>query len=205
MNARTKLELVAALVAVALLCVIGYQWHASHEAAAVAQAESKVLQTKIDAAQKSIDAANDSIAKRDQALAEMQQQFTAQLASIRTPAQAQPIILDYANKNLPAGSFQMQTDATGKTTYSLTPDAVVQLGKDVATCQEQGKELNTCEQDRSDLQHITTDLTSQRDSYKQEAATWKKAAKGGTVWQRVWRVTKYVGIGAGIGYAIAKH
>ena len=164
-----------------------------------------MLQTKIDVAQKSIDASNDSIAKRDQALAQMQQQFTAQLASIRTPAQAQPIILDYANKNLPAGSFQAQTDTTGKTTYALAPDAVVQLGKDIATCQEQGKELSTCQQDKADLQHITVDLTSQRDSYKEEAATWKKAAKGGATWQRVWRVTKYVGIGAGIGYAIAKH
>jgi len=204
MNNRMKLEIIAALVAVTILCVVGYQWHASHEAAAVAQAESRVLQGKIDAAQKSIDAANDSIARRDQVLAQMQQQFAAQVASIRTPAQAQPIILDYANKNLPAGSVETQTDATGKTTYTLTPDAVVQLAKDVASCQEQGKELSTCQQDKADLQHETVDLASQRDSYRQDADTWKKAAKGGTTWQRVWRVTKYVGIGAAAGYVIAK-
>ena len=153
MNNRMKLETIAVLVAVTVLCVIGYQWHASHEAAAVAQAESRVLQGKIDAAQKSIDAANDSIAKRDQVLAQTQQQFAAQIASIRTPAQAQPIILDYANKNLPAGSVETQTDATGKTTYTLTPDAVVQLAKDVASCQEQGKERRYCKQGRRACQY----------------------------------------------------
>ena len=209
MNTRTKIELAAAVMAIVIVFVIGYQWHASHEAAAVAQAKSEVLQQKIEAAQKSIDASNDAIAKRDAALAQMQQQFAAQLATIKTPAQAQPIILDYAAKNLPQGSVTAQVDTkTGATQYSVTPEGVVALGKQIATCQENASELATCTKDKAEFQHITTDLTTQRDSYKQEADTWKKAAKGGSVWQRVAKAAKYIGIGALIGggaVAAVKH
>ena len=40
------------------------------------------------------------------------------------------------------------------------------------------------------------DLTTQRDSYKQKAEEWKKAAKGGSAWRRFVKAANYVGIGA---------
>ena len=206
---RVKLEIVAGLVVAVVLCVFLYQWHRSEMDIAAAQAKAEVLQKTVDEAQKSINSASDAIAKRDAALVQQQQMFAQQMASIRTPAQAQPIILDYAAKNLPQGSVTAQVDTkTGATQYSVTPEGVVALGKQIATCQENASELAACTKDKADFQHVTTDLTTQRDSYKQEADTWKKAAKGGSVWQRVAKAAKYIGIGALIGggaVAAVKH
>ena len=202
---RTKLEIGAGLVVVAILCVFLYQWHRSEIDIAAAQAKAEVLQRTVDEAQKSINGASDAIAKRDAVLAQQQQTFAQQLASIRTPQQAQPIILDYAAKNLPSASVTAQVDAkTGATQYSLTPEGVVALGKQIATCQENASELAACTKDKADFQHITTDLTTQRDSYKQEAEEWKKAAKGGSKWQRTMRVVKYAVIFGGVGYALGR-
>jgi len=209
MTTRERVEIGAGLVVAAVLCLALYQWHEAQMDIAAAQAKAEALQQTISEAQKSINTAQDAIAKRDAALVQQQQAFAQQLASIRTPAQAQPIILDYAAKNLPTSSVTAQVDAkTGATQYAVTPEGVVALGKQIASCQENSNELAACTKDKADFQHITTDLTAQRDSYKQEADTWKKAAKGGSAWRRLVKAAKYVGIGAVIGggvVAATKH
>lgn len=99
--------------------------------------------------------------------------------------------LDYAAKNLPQGAATAQVDAkTGATQCSVTPEGVVALGKQIATYQENASELAVCTKDKADFRHITVDLTKQRDSYKQEAEEWKKAAKGGSAWRRFVKAAK---------------
>ena len=107
-----------------------------------------------------------------------------------------------ASKALPV-PVQSATDAkTGAVTYTMPAEDIVPLYKSLAQCQQDGKELAVCHSDQVDLRSQAAALTTQRDSYKQEADTWKQAAKGGTVWQRTWKVVKYVSIGALIGGGI---
>ena len=204
MATRTRIEIVAGAVFAVFLVILLFEWHNSEMRNAAAQATTDVLQKTVANAQKTIDAAGDAIAKRDAAMERQQQAFTAQLASIRTPAQAQPLILDMAAKNLPA-PVQTATDPkTGAVSYTIPPEDVVPLYKKLATCEQAGQ-LDVCQHDVVDLKSQAAELTTQRDSYKQEAATWKKAAKGGSFIKRAVKVAEHVAIGAAIGYAIAKH
>jgi len=205
MTIRTRIEIIAGVICAAFLLVLLYQWHNSEMRNAAARATTDVLQKTVANAQKTIDAAGDAIAKRDAAMERQQQAFTAQLASIRTPAQAQPLILDMAAKNLPA-PIQTATDAkTGAVSYTIPPEDVVPLYKKLATCEQSAGQLDVCQHDVVDMKSQAAELATQRDSYKQEAATWKKAAKGGPFIKRAVKVAEHVAIGAAIGYAIAKH
>ena len=204
MNLRTKIELIAGIVIFAALCFVLVAWHENSVGMAQAQARSEMHDAEIKAAQKSIADAEQRIKDRDAQAAQDRQAFIQQLASIRTPQQAQPIIVD-ATRNYPGGPVQMQVDqGTGNATLTLTPQQQVAAAKDILTCDQNKKDLDTCHADMVDLKAVNTNVTQQRDSYKAEAADWKKAAKG-SFWKKAGKTALVLGIGVGAGYAIAHH
>ena len=202
MDARRKIEIAVFVAALCLVAFFVYQWHSADIAQATAQAKTETLEQAVKQTQQTLDALNREIQDRDKSMQAMQQQFALQIAAIRTPQQAQPIILKYAQDNLPAGSVTATVDPnTGAAKYELTPEAVTQLGKDITVCQQNSALLGECQHQVVDLKSEVTGLTTQRDAYKQEAAEWKKAAKG-TFWSRTKKGLKYMAIGGGIALAV---
>lgn len=174
-------------LAIAALLLVGRFWLEEHDGRLRAEAQQQI----IDA--------------RDKAQAQASAQYEAQIAALKSPDQAKPLIQQGiqsgSGKKEPVGAFlsvpfseltpqvqQTLPDAPSLKPASpvalLTPDQQVDLGKRELVCEKTEGELSTCAKDKQNLQNEINDL------------------KGGSKWSKVVKEAKCLGVlgaGAGIG------
>ena len=199
MTAQRKVEIVAAVIVLALAAVFLRGWVLEREARTSAEKQAAVDQQKIADAQVAIH-------DRDAVSARIDAALQQQAAAIKTPAQAVRIIQEHftspagstaaapvevSKADLPAAVQAKLPDAPG---YAVLTDMqAADIARSQLSCDIARNDATTCKADLVDTQ---TQLTAAKD----EARTWEAAAKGGTKWQRFGRVLKFVGC-AGAGAA----
>lgn len=198
MTLRTKIEVGLGLVLVIASLVIAIEYFHEHETRAVTEAK--------------IAAANDAMVQRDKAAKAQADQIQQLVAQVKTPAQVVktipqlvslpsplriiPAPVEQADapigtKNVPGIGREVQPPASSTIDAPQPGDMVVPKADVVPMFQQiaHGKQaeinLAACEQDK-------TTLAGERDDAQ-------RALKGGTLFTRLKRNSKWFGIGAAIG------
>lgn len=200
MGIRAKLELAGGGLLLFLLLTGGWYWHRAEMLNAQAEAKSAVLQQTLDREKSNRDA-------QDRAWQAERQVLEAQMAQIRTLAQARPIITpilsapvpqqQVTKAELPAEVQKALPDAPGAKYTLFTDQQMVELAKYKVACDEVKGELAHCQADQVSLE-------SSLKGAQEQAKVWEKAAKGGSWIRRLGKDAVKVGIGVGIGIAL-KH
>jgi len=118
-------------------------------------------------------------------------QLVSQLMGLKSPIQITTPAATPQNPNPQPVAQVMLEDAPQVKTY-------------LHTCEECKLELPKLQADLKDREAQQTLAQKQIDSLKQQRDTALTAARGGTTWQRTWKVVKYLVIGGAIGYAAGK-
>jgi hypothetical protein len=203
MTTRIKLEIAAAILALAALAIIGASWIGARE-------EGIRLKATLDAQNAVIADAGKREAARDAALKDSLAAVEDLRKRTQTPQEAvralpqvlplpQPITL-----NLPAAVASADPSKAGLKPDSPVPQTATIPAADLkplfdfaATCKECQQKLAAAEADKADDAVKIGALTKERN----EAVT---AAKGGSKWQRIKRAGKWFVIGAAAGALAAK-
>lgn len=143
-------------------------------------------------------ASNQVIAEIQKNAVEREKQFTAAIAQIQsmkvtaaTPAPVRIQRLQGLEPSMAITPAQLQPAAPGQepTQLVLNPDQQVQLVNRLADCKSCEVERDKLKIDLQDQKNITVER-------EKEVATWKTAAKGGSLKQRIWRRAKAFAIDA---------
>lgn len=190
-------------VEIALLCIAIFIWRDERAGREKAMQQVADNQAQIEAARR------DSAQVAEQ----LQHQLAALQAEKKTPANAQNLgaVFQALNVKLPvpletesAGAGVLTPQTTGSVANVDAPQAIVIPAADASvvrnellTCQQTQDRLGACAKTSSDLGLELASTERQRDA-------WHRAANGGSWLHRAVRAVEYVGIGVGVGYAIAK-
>jgi hypothetical protein len=209
LTARAKVEILCAILGLALFGVGVYSWLGEHDARIKADQTAKIAQATIDkdASLRKAEASAD--VERDKQTATSVAKIDAAAAAEKTPAQIVKWIP--AQLHTPA-PIRMQIPAA--TPADPVPDAIVDVPQidlapirdAIAKCQAQAVELGGCTKDVSSLKLQMTQAGEQLQKMTAERDQYKKAA-GRTKWQRAEKVLEIVGgvaAGAGVGYAAGR-
>ncbi len=200
MNIEQKIIVALSILILLGASLAGYEMVKAHITEVVA-----TVQQRANDVAKAVDDKN--IAMRDARQAEYTKAISAQQARVRTSAQAVTIIDHYVPPATPqAGPVVIAKADMPAAIEAKLPDAPSY----VVTTQDQsigiGKKLLQGDADASALATCQLDLTDTRDKVirsEQDAATWERAAKGGSKWTRIKSAGKYLVIGAATGAAAA--
>lgn len=206
MTTKRKLELAGAGLAAILLIVFLVQWINHREQIIRAEEQEKAAQAQIAEREHDIATLQQAIKDRD---AENSRQIAAlqqQIALVKTPQQAAQVIPQYVT--VPQGQqFGPLQEIKANTPPTFKPGDFILPSEDALPL---AQTLNKCKQDQASLGSCTADLadtTKQLDARTQQfklaqtdADRWKKVAKGGSVWQRTFKIAGYVACAGGGAY-----
>jgi hypothetical protein len=182
-----------ALGAALLFCLVFIGFDQYHKAVENARAEAKA--ETLAAAQKDTDA---KLAERDKSyqvtLADYEQRY-ARLAKM-TPQQVVQHAPEYVALPKPIIIAGPETQGVQTGSAIVPPEDVQPLATSILDGAKCKVDLTKCTGDLNDWQH-------KYDLKDQESVQWERAAKGGSWLGRLGKNVFKVGIGVGIGYAIA--
>jgi hypothetical protein len=203
---RGHLEALAAAVLAIILGILGYQYLQARDDRvkmdATIQAQKQVIdQATADRAQHAKEDA-----ARDAATAAQLDAMSKAVAQIRTPQQ----IVGWSQQQLADAIRGIQITVPAPTAANPHPEATVTIPENslpglrdtIEQCKECAVKLNTAQADLESRLQQMKEADAQIQALKTERDVAVKAAKGGTAWQRAWKVVKYVAIGGAIGYAV---
>jgi hypothetical protein len=120
-------------------------------------------------------------------------QLRAELEKIKTPAQAAASVPTYfpdvkiVPMQVPSTPTASNPNPTPQMVYTMTPEVMMSLAKSAESCQECQVNLTTAKASITNLQNELTACNN-------EVQTWKKAAKGGSFFDRLKHDAKVVGL-----------
>jgi hypothetical protein len=201
MTARAKWEIVGAVLALVVVCIIGGSWLGAREDRIRMQATLDAQKTVIETAAKQSKDLQSAEAERDKATAASVATLQATAAKQVTPAEIvawlprqapvpQPITFQ-----IPAATAQNPSpDATASIPQSDLPA----LRDDVAQCQTCFLKLTAAQADLSSRDERLKLAGEQLSAVQNERDAAIKAAKGGGFWSRVHRSSKWLVIGGAL-------
>jgi hypothetical protein len=209
LTARAKVEILCAILAIALFGVGVYSWLGEHDARLKADQSAKVAQVTIDKDANLRKAEAEADVERDKQTAATVAKIQTAAAAQKTPAQ----IVKWIPLQLHAPA-PVQMRIPTATPADPVPDAIVDVPQVdlapirdiIAKCQAQAAELGGCTKDAASLKLQMTQAGEQLSKMTAERDEYKKAA-GRTKWQRAEHVLEIVGgvaAGAGVGYAAGR-
>jgi hypothetical protein len=210
---------ITAAVAITLLVILGfagYAWFTEHDARVRAELTEKSSDQDKALNAQQINTLQKRMDTRDADDAKQQSQTAELIKSVQTIAQIKAQLPQYIT--LPSAPQQITRQQAAAINAEKIPDAPqVQAGDffvsqadakaifdKLALCSADDKSLSTCSADKSDLQGQLVAQKKETADEQAIAETWKKAAKGGSVWHRTLTAAKWIGIGAAVGYAAAE-
>lgn len=199
MQVRTIVELVGGV----LVVVVGFSFVQEREAsarlAATLEAEKKTL-ADLQADRSKHEQAD---AQRDAATAEMIRSWQQTVAQLKTPQQQVAWSQSQLEQALKGITISLNPK-TGEAVATIPQESVAELPKVIEQCRECQAKLTTAQADlASRLQQMAL-ADQQIQALKTERDAAVTAAKGGTKWQRTVRTVKWLAIGVGVGYVVAK-
>jgi hypothetical protein len=183
MSVSNGLRLVALVMAIVLGVSLWFAWKESRKERAQLQAEMK-------ATQQSLDQANQRMAARDASLQKVIAALEKKKTAVNTPAQ----IMQDLPQELPLPT-PMEADLAGGT--FVPKEDLKPLYNFAVDCQECQARLKAAQADLKDERAKSQAVGKERD-------TALRAAKGGSIWQRVGRAAKWFAIGAAAGAVAAR-
>ncbi|MGH9685306.1 MAG: hypothetical protein ACRD4S_17050 [Candidatus Acidiferrales bacterium] len=206
LSSRAILEIVAAIIVLALAMLGFHEWRSAHDAMLQAQAIEKSEKADIASLQKQRDTLTAGDKARDAKAAATITELTKQAAAVKTPKQ----IVKWLPTQIPLPQ-SLSIELPPATLQNPTPEAIASIPQaDLAPLKDfivQGKtcavELPAAQQDLTSCQSQLKLAGEQMSAVERERDAYKKASKG-TWLSRTLKVTKYIAIGAGIGYLLAK-
>lgn len=200
-STRAKIECVAVILAVLLAGIGFHEWMLEHDARIKAETSAKQDQGTIADLQKQRDTLTAADKQRDDAAAAAIATLSRAAASQTTPKQ----IAAWLPKEIPVPQpITVQVPTT--TPANPAPPAIASIPEaDLAPIKDLLVQAKTCSLElpeaKSDLSSCQAQLKlagEQLSAAQNEAASWKKAAKG-TFWGRVKHDVKWFGVGAAAG------
>ncbi|HLZ91093.1 MAG TPA: hypothetical protein VKQ28_05210 [Candidatus Acidoferrum sp.] len=201
---RAKLELLAAVILL-VAAVLGFRtWLSEHDLRMRAEAQAKAQEAVQSQAAAQIAVLGKQMADRDAAYQAQLRSLDSRFSQAQSPDQIAQLVSGLMGLKQP---IQIVTPAA--TAANPNPQPVAQVPvMDAPQAKAYIQECEACKAERAKLQADAADRAKQADlaqkqieALKGEVTTWKTAAKGGTVLQRLGRAAKWVAIGAGAGAA----
>jgi hypothetical protein len=200
-STRAKIEFVAVILVLALFALGFHEWIREHDARVQAEAAAKQAQGTIVDLQKQRDTLTAAAKQRDDAAAATIAALSRAAAAQTTPKQIaawlpkqipvpQPVTVQIPAAN-PANPAPPAIASIPEADLAPLKDFIVQA----KTC---AVELPNARQDVSSCQQQLKLAGEQLSAAQNEAASWKKAAKG-TFWGRVKHDVKWFAVGAAAG------
>lgn len=182
-----------------VLCLVFIAWDQYHKSLANAVAEQTAEIKK--QAQKQID---DSLSTRDRQYQQDRQDLEAKYEALRKMTPQQIVIK--APEYVPGLQGKPPLQIVGPETQGVPigsaivpPESIQPLAQAILDGQKCGLDLAKCQGDLKDW----AGPGGKFDLKDQEAKEWEKAAKGGSWLKRLGKNALKIGIGVGIGYAVA--
>lgn len=221
MTVGGKVVWIVALVLVAILGFVAYQWFQEYDAKIRAEATTTVMENRVNVNMQDIDQAKKEFetatADRERIIQTLQQELAmieAQRAVVPAPQQ---FVVDASKliPNLPAPLKVQDVPATGD--RPATQEVVIPR-EDLAAlhnyrldCEEKGIRLDACEQsasnDAAKILSLNTQAVKAQDNYdlmEKDRNNWRNTAKGGTVMKRALTAGKWIVIGGAVGYVASR-
>lgn len=200
LSPRARLELAAAIVAIALGCYGFRTWLGEHDARIRAQEQISAAQKSFDQASAALKQEQQAQAARDAATQSAIAKLAAAAAEERTPQQITQWIPSQLQLPAPVKATAPEKGSAAPAVFEVPQVDLSYLKNDIATCQQNAIALagaqdavKSCRAQQVILAGQITDLEKQRDALQTEL-------KGGTFWRRVKHDVK---IGAGVALATA--
>ena len=207
MTNQQKLGGAAALVAVALIALGGYELLQEHDARLKAESAQAAQEQIIKTNQATIDQAKVEQAQTASDLKTQLAAIAAQRTIIVTPPQAAAAITA-AVPNLPQ-PVQVQnvpaTPTAPATQQLVIPQADIPAFQAYKlNCDESNARLLACGKDAIDAVAIQQGKDSDLAAMTKERDSWKATANGGTFWHRVKHDAIVISVTAGVAYAAGR-
>ena len=151
------------------------------------------------------------IAAAEKRIADRESQYKDQLAQIlamkSTPATTPAQIVERIPQYFPQLQPTLQPQVNPQTGQIDTskPAQLVFDAPQAKILNDTLVECKVCQVERDKLKADLADQKSVTADREKEVASWKTAAKGGSIWKRTGRALKWIAIGGAIGYVAAKH
>lgn len=192
------------MVAIGLLV---HEWIGSHDAMLAAQQTAQTQELALKTAQAQITDLKQEEVVREAALQNQLDSMNRQFAQANSPQQIAALIAPLMNIRQP-----IQFVTPPATAENPNPQPVAQVSTAdapavkayVEACESCKLQLPAAQAQVKSLSDQNALLAGEVKSEAAEAAAWKKAARG-TFWHRAKQDAWKIGIGAAIGYAIARH
>lgn len=187
MNTQTKIICAQGVLIIGGIAVFGWQTLKSHDAqlkADVQQQESTKQQAALDAKDKAYQAQITQFIGQVKTSSDAIKVVT-QYVSVKTPDN-KPAVIETQKNEL---SANVQSQISDSKSYVVeTQEQSVEISQKLLQGSLAKEKLDTCNQ-KLDLE-------------AHDAQRWESVAKGGSRWQRIWKTTKDVAIGAAAGIAV---
>lgn len=168
----------------------GHSWLVEHDNRLLAEQQAKISEADARASASRVVDLEASLASTQAARDDQVATLEHRLASVKTPAQALPVVQELA----PALKPEVASSPN-----SVSVDTI-ELAKELTQCREDKVSLDACQVQLKTEQQIVVEKDSQLKDKQDEIVALKKPQK---FWKRLGTTVKTFGTGVGVGVAVA--